>query len=82
MAARWFFGNLKASARLNEKMEKLEQRTCSALGYLTSRGVLKRNLLTALIVGCLLSLSNQMDLLLREPWSPRIGVKILLNVGS
>lgn len=50
-----------------------------ALRYIFSRGVLRRNLLIALVVGTLLSAANQWDVVLREPMSARLGAKIFFN---
>ena len=50
-----------------------------ALRYVFSGSVLRRNLLLALIVGTLLSVANQLDVVLREPISVRLGVKICIN---
>lgn len=50
-----------------------------ALRYAFSRSVLRRNLLIALVVGTLLSVANQLDVVLHEPMSARLGVKILFN---
>ena len=41
--------------------------------------VLKRNLLIASVVGCVLSLANQLDVLMRGPFTPRLFAKILAN---
>ncbi|RMG54912.1 MAG: hypothetical protein D6723_03895 [Acidobacteria bacterium] len=51
----------------------------SALGYIFQRRVLKRNLLVALVVGCLLTVANQFDVILSEPFTMRLGVKIFFN---
>jgi hypothetical protein len=53
--------------------------TAEALRYVFSRGVLRRNLLIALVVGTLLSAANQWDVVLREPMSARLGAKIFFN---
>ena len=53
--------------------------TDSALGYVFSSSVVKRSLVIAAVVGTLLSATNQGDILLREPFSARVGVKIFLN---
>jgi len=51
----------------------------SVLPYVFSPPVLKRSLAIALIVGCVLSIANQYDLLLSTPMNPRLGVKIFFN---
>ena len=50
-----------------------------ALRYVLSAPVVWRNLLIALIVGTLLSAVNQLDVLLREPMTPRLGLKLAFN---
>ena len=47
--------------------------------YIFSAGVAKRSLAIAVVVGCLLSITNQADVLMQEGLTPRIGVKILMN---
>jgi hypothetical protein len=49
------------------------------LAYIFSAAVLKRNVTIALIVGCVLSLANQYDLLLRTPMNTRLAAKIFFN---
>ena len=49
------------------------------LRYIFSAGVAKRSLAIAVVVGCLLSITNQADVLMQEGLTPRIGVKILMN---
>ena len=49
------------------------------LRYVFSAIVFKRNCLLAVIVGCLLTLANQLDVLLAQPFSFRLGTKILFN---
>lgn len=51
----------------------------STLRFILSGGVLKRNILIALIVGSVLSIANQFDVILRDPMSPRLGMKIFMN---
>ena len=60
-------------------VRKAEDRAGSALAYVFSRRVLKKSLTIAGIVGCLLSTTNQMDVILREPMSARLALKIFLN---
>lgn len=50
-----------------------------ALAYAFSWAVAKKSLTIAAVVGCLLSLTNQGDVLLTQPFTPRIGVKLLMN---
>lgn len=50
-----------------------------AFRYVFSPAVSRRNCLLAAIVGCLLTLVNQMDVLLAQPLSFRLGAKIVLN---
>lgn len=50
-----------------------------ALRYILSAPVVWRNLLIAMIVGTLLSVANQFDVLLREPMTARTGAKIFFN---
>ncbi len=51
----------------------------SAVRYVFSPGVFKRNCFLAAIVGCLLTIANQLDVLLAQPFSFRLGTKILFN---
>ena len=51
----------------------------NALAYVFSRPVLRRNLTIALIVGCVLSVANQYDLLLRAPLTASLLVKLFFN---
>lgn len=50
-----------------------------ALRYVFSPVVFKRNCLLATIVGCLLTFANQLDVLLAQPFSFRLGMKIFFN---
>jgi hypothetical protein len=50
-----------------------------ALRYIFSGSVVKRSLVIAVVVGCLLSITNQADVLLQEGLTPRVGAKILMN---
>ncbi len=47
--------------------------------YVLSGAVLKRNLLIALAVGSLLSLTNQLDVIVNRGFTPRVVVKIIFN---
>ena len=47
--------------------------------YIFSGPVLRRNLIIALVVGCVLSIANQYDLLLRAPLSAGLLVKLFFN---
>ncbi|MGE5324477.1 MAG: hypothetical protein ACM3SW_16545 [Actinomycetota bacterium] len=51
----------------------------SPIRFVFSRNVLRRNLLIALIVGCILSLANQYDVIGRTPLSARLVLKIFFN---
>jgi Mg/Co/Ni transporter MgtE len=50
-----------------------------AIRYVFIREVFKRNALLAVLVGCLLTLTNQLDVLLGQPFSLRLGTKIFFN---
>lgn len=50
-----------------------------ALRYVFRPPVVQRNLCIALVVGALLSAANQLDVVLREPMSARLGAKIFFN---
>ena len=50
-----------------------------ALAYALSWNVARKSLTIAIVVGCLLSIANQGDVLLSQPFSTRIGVKLFLN---
>lgn len=54
-------------------------KVADGLRIVFSRRVLRRNLLIALVVGTLLSTAKQLDVVLREPMSARLGAKILFN---
>jgi hypothetical protein len=49
------------------------------LRYILSGGVAKRSLAIAGVVGCLLSITNQGDVMLLEGLTPRVSVKVLMN---
>jgi len=49
------------------------------LAYAFSQGIFRKNLLIALIVGVVLTLANQFDVLFGQPWTPRLGFKIAFN---
>lgn len=51
----------------------------NAIRYVFSPAVFKRNCLLAAIVGCLLTIANQLDVLLAQPFTARLGTKILFN---
>lgn len=51
----------------------------SALSYVLRGRVLKRNALIALVVGCLLSLINQLDILISDLLTVLLATKLLLN---
>lgn len=49
------------------------------ISYVFSRDVFRRNCVLAGIVGCLLTVANQLDVLLVQPFTLRLGTKILFN---
>lgn len=51
----------------------------SAISYVLRGRVLRRNLVIAVAVGILLSLTNQLGVILSERWTLRLAVKILIN---
>ena len=51
----------------------------NAFRYVFSPAVFKRNCLLAAIVGCLLTIANQLDALLAQPFTARLGTKMLFN---
>ena len=53
--------------------------TMSWIPYAFSRGVLRRNMLIAVFVGCALSISNQYDAFLSRQFTPKLAVKVLMN---
>jgi len=59
--------------------EVQERENIGAWRYVTTWSVLQRSLIIALVVGCLLSVANQLDVILREPMNARLGIKILMN---
>ncbi|OFW37634.1 MAG: hypothetical protein A3J28_07475 [Acidobacteria bacterium RIFCSPLOWO2_12_FULL_60_22] len=60
-------------------MSKTQDQRVGALAYIFSRRVARKSAILAAIVGSLLSLVNQADVLLREQVNARIAVKILFN---
>ena len=60
-------------------MGKTEHQPIGALAYVFSRRVAGRSLAVAAIVGLILSLVNQGDVLLREPLTVGIAVKLFFN---
>jgi hypothetical protein len=51
----------------------------SALRYLFTRDVFRRNSFLALVVGCMLTLTNQLDVMLSQPFTARLATKIFFN---
>lgn len=51
----------------------------NALRYVFTPSVFKRNCILAAAVGCLLTVTNQLDVLLTQPFSLRLAAKIFLN---
>jgi len=49
------------------------------LRFVLSGSVAKRSLAIAVMVGCLLSITNQGDVMLQEGFTPRVGIKIFMN---
>jgi hypothetical protein len=49
------------------------------IAYMFSREVFRRNCVLAAVVGCLLTVANQLDVLVAQPFSFRLGTKILFN---
>ena len=60
-------------------MSKTQDSNPGALAYIFGWSVLKKSLAMALVVGCVLCIANQLDVILREPMNGRIAVKILFN---
>jgi hypothetical protein len=54
-------------------------RSADGIRYVLSGDVLKRNLLIALAVGSLLSLTNQLDVILNRGFTARLVMKIIFN---
>jgi hypothetical protein len=50
-----------------------------SISYIFSPEVFRRNCVLAVVVGCLLTIANQLDVLLAQPLSFRLGTKILFN---
>ncbi len=50
-----------------------------SIAYIFSREVFRRNCVLAAVVGCLLTIANQLDVLLVQPFTFRLGTKILFN---
>lgn len=51
----------------------------STLGYMCKWKVLRRNLYIALVVGFVLSVTNQLDIILRSPITTLLVIKIASN---
>ncbi len=60
-------------------MGKTAQTSSGILRFAFTRRVFRRNLLIALSVGCLLSLTNQLDLILRGQFGTRLAIKTFFN---
>ena len=60
-------------------MAKIAGGDGGALSYVLGGRVLKRNILIALVVGCLLSLINQVDILFSDPFTVLLATKLFLN---
>lgn len=56
-----------------------DTKAISLIGYVLGPQVLKRNLVIALIVGSLLTVANQYDVISRSPISTTLLVKICFN---
>jgi len=56
-----------------------KEKSRGTLAYLFCGVVPRRNLIIALVVGVLLSVANQFDVLLVQSWTPRLRVKIFFN---
>lgn len=50
-----------------------------AIRYVFSPAVFKRNILLAAIVGCLLTMANQLDVLFTQRFTFRMATKIFFN---
>lgn len=62
-----------------ETESKANAISTGALKFVLSGEVLRRNLMVALVVGCVLSIANQLDVILNQPFTFRIGLKLLFN---
>jgi hypothetical protein len=51
----------------------------SSFRYVFGHEVLRRNFVIAAVVGCLLTITNQLDVLLAQSFSFRLGTKIFFN---
>ena len=51
----------------------------SALRYIFTIQVMRRNVLIAIVVGCVLTAANHWEALVREPPNAKLGAKILAN---
>lgn len=58
---------------------KRATRSPSALRYIFTRDVFRRNSFLALVVGCILTLTNQLDAMLSQPFTARLATKIFFN---
>ncbi len=67
-----------ASNQTAEQASKTGERV-SALRYILGWSVAKKSLIIALVVGCVLSVANQFDVILREPLNARLAAKIFMN---
>jgi hypothetical protein len=63
-------------------MRSMEMNGAAAPGpfrFIFSRNVARRSLTIAAVVGCLLSITNQGDVLLQQGLTPTVGLKIGMN---
>jgi len=67
------------SNRRPHAVGKTEHHPVGALAYIFSRRVVVRSLAVAAVVGLILSLVNQGDVLLREPLTASIALKLFFN---
>lgn len=59
--------------------ESANSSSSPGIRYVFTRKVFGRNCAIAAIVGCLLTLTNQLDVLIAQPFSFRLGTKIVFN---
>lgn len=57
----------------------MAKESLGGIQYVFKKDVFIRNGLMALVVGALLTLANQMDVMLTEPFSLRLGTKVCFN---
>ncbi len=59
--------------------KRMEGKRSGVLAFIFSPAVLKKNLVIAAVVCVVLTAANQYGVLVSEPWTARLGLKVLFN---